>query len=266
MAGRTFRQTRRDDARIETGIVDAESNSETRPESVHATDVGNVAEDRIDFEPAAEQETRYADQDGYPIDPNTIGDTTEQPRRRRRADAGTRRGKRQQRVAFSSQGNLEKLMLSAHMMAAAFLKTPELRIDEQESALLSKATLDVMKAYGVPELTDKQLAAGQMIMALGTVYAPRIAVIYARTHQKPKLVPPIQFPGGAGKAVQDAQPPMPQPAAQQPTTFYGAAPTPPPNQQVVPGAVQVNGSESAYISSAAFAAESAPGLDTISAS
>lgn len=265
MANRTFRQTRRNTERIETGVVDLERDEAGITGTVHETDAGNVAENRIDFEPAQEQEIRYADGDGYPIDPNSIADTTEQPRRRRRADAGQRRT-RKQRVTFSSQGNLEKLMLSGHMMIAALLKTPELRIDAEESAMLSKATLDVLKAYGVPELTDKQLATYQMVMALGTVYVPRAMIIYSRTHQKPKLVQPIPFPSGAGKAVQEAQPPMQQPQAQQPPQFYGAAPTPPPGQQVVHPETRVNGSEAAYISSAAFAADSSAGLDTINAS
>ena len=268
MAGRTFRQTRRDTDRIETGVVDLEGNETGTAGTVQPEDTRSVAENRIEFEPANEQEssTVYTDQDGYPIEPTAIADSdTDQPRKRRtRSDAGQKRGTRQKRVAFSSQGNLEKLMLSAHMMAAAFLKTPELRIDEQESAMLSKATLDVLKAYGIPELSDKQLAMSQMLMALGTVYGPRFYIIYSRTHQKPHLVQPIPFPAGAGKAVQDAQPPMQQPPAQQPQVFYGASPTPP-TQVVVPPQQQQN-TGTGYISSAAFAADTGAGLDTINAS
>lgn len=271
MAGRTFRQTRLDVDRNQAGVSSLEGDENGVTRTVHAEDTGSVAEDRINFEPASEQEstTVYADSEGYPIEPTSITDSDDQPRRtkRTRSDAGQKRGPRQKRVAFSSQGNLEKLMLSAHMMAAAFLKTPELRIDEQESAMLSKATLDVLKAYGIPELSDKQLAMSQMLMALGTVYGPRVYIIYSRTHQKPHLVQPIPFPAGAGKAVQDAQPPMQQPPQQQPQTFYGASPVPPPNQQVqTQTQPKVNGSEAGYISSAAFAADTGAGLDTINAS
>lgn len=275
MAGRTFRQTRPNVDRIETGIVDVNGNEERTAGTVQQENAGNVGTDSVNFEPenGAESETIYADQDGYPIEPTSIGEPTEdRPRRKRtRSDAGIKRGARQKRVAFSSQGNLEKLMLSAHMMAAAFLKTPELRIDEQESAMLSKATLDVMKAYGVPELSDKQLATAQMLMAIGTVYAPRAIIIYSRTHSKPKLVQPIPFPSGAGKAVQDAQPNVVQNPVQNqdgtkyPQVFYGASPTPPPSQVVVPPQQQQN-TGAGYISSAAFAADTSAGLDTINAS
>ena len=271
MAGRTFRQTRPNVDRIETGIVDVDGNEERTARTVQQENAGNVGTDSVNFEPenGAESETIYTDQDGYPIEPTSIADSDNQPRRKRtRSDAGQKRGPRgQKRVTFSSQGNLEKLLLSGHMMAAAFLKTPELRIDEQESAMLSKATLDVMKAYGIPELSDKQLAASQMLMALGTIYGPRFYIIYSRTHQKPKLVQqPIPFPSGAGKAVQDAQPPMQPPVQTAPQTFYGASPTPPPAQQVVAQPQQQQNTGNGYISSAAFAADTGAGLDTINAS
>ncbi len=260
MAGRTFRQTRPDQradsdrvesvadaTRINTGIVQSES-----------TD--SVGEDTGVFVATDDAQT-VTDYD-LPIDPTTITDNdTDRPRtRRRRADAGQPRGTRQKRVTFSSQGNLEKLLLSGHMMAAAFMKTPELRIDGEESAMLSKALLDVMKAYGIPELSDKQLAASQMIMALGTVYAPRIVLVMHRKGQKPKLVPPvIPFPNT--QTVQQSQPPMPQPiptqGSVQPAT-YGVAPIAPP--AAAPVQAQDIPAAGGYISSQFFAGDVAQEL------
>jgi len=92
-------------------------------------------------------------------------------------------------------------------MGATILHTPELRIDEQESAILAKAINDVLAAYGVFDLTDKQLATSQAIMAALTVYGPRAIAIWNRGRNKPRLVP---FP-------------VPQQQAQ----HVGAAPVPP---------------------------------------
>jgi hypothetical protein len=262
MAGRTFRKTGYDAGRNQAGITSLENAADEPTGIVQSESTDGAGINTAVFEPTDDAQTVYTDGDGYPIDPTSITDTeTGQPTRTRRtrADAGQKRGTRQKRVTFSSAGNLEKLLLSGHMMAAAFLKTPELRIDETEAAMLSKATLDVFKAYGIPELSDKQLAASQMLMALGTVYAPRLMLMYAKRPQKPRIVSaPIPFPSGAGKAVQDAQPPIPPPAqaqgqVAQPNTF-GAAPAAPPEN--------TNG----FISSSMFAAADSAGLDTINAS
>ena len=269
MAGRSFRKAGYDASRNQAGIAEFESAENGDTGTVHETDAGNLAEDRIEFEPAQGQETTsYTD--GLPIEPNSIGDAEPEPVRRRRGRQKGSKNKTATRVTFSSQGNLEKLMLSAHMMAAAFLKTPELRIDAEESALLSKATLDVMKAYGVPELSDKQLAASQMIMAIGTVYAPRVMLVMHRKGQKPKLVSSVlPFPAGAGKAVQDAQPPM-APTAQQNSaavaSTFGVAPVAPPAQQTAPMTAQTGAATNGYVSSQVFASDPSTNLDTINAS
>ncbi len=262
MVRRTIRKTGFDDGGNQDAVGDADSATRIDTGIVHAESSDNFGVDTAEF--TATDEAHTVTDYELPIEPTSINDNDQPTRRKykRRADAGQPRGTRQKRVTFSSQGNLEKLLLSAHMMGAAFLKTPELRIDAEESAMLAKATLDVMKAYGVPELSDKQLAASQMIMALGTVYAPRIALVYHRTHQKPKLVHnTIPFPTTqtVQETMQQVQTPAPVQQPAQPNT-YGAAPVQPPAQQATQPAA------GGFVSSQVFAAATDTGLDTINAS
>ena len=268
MAGRSFRKTGFDASRNQAGITSLEDAADSDTGTIQPESSNDTGTDRIEFDA---QEVRTSDtdySDELPIEPSSIGDTDQQPIKRRRGRLKGSKNKATTRVTFSSQGNLEKLMLSAHMMAAAFLKTPELRIDQEESALLSKATLDVMKAYGVPELSDKQLAASQMVMALGTVYAPRIMLVMHRKNQKPKLVPSV-LPFPAGKAVQDAQPPITPVAAQNGAAVastFGVAPIQPPAQQsAAPLTPQTGADTRGFVSSQVFAADQSTNLDTISA-
>lgn len=142
-------------------------------------------------------------------------------------------------------------MVSGHLMAATFLKVPELRIDEKEAAMLTKAAIDLAKAFGVPDLTEKQAAIMQAAMAAGTVYGPRVIVIWNRKTSKPKIVP---FP--ITQAVQSSQTPQGSPHAPQGSP---AAPPSPPQPQGGPP-----GDSNGFISSSAFAADA--GLETINAS
>lgn len=194
------------------GIVNPEDSAEGAARTVQPEDVGSAATNRISFEATAEPISVTTDDDGNAIDPNTIP-ISDQKVRRRRSDTGTIRGPRKVRGSLAQASNLEKVMLSMHLMAATFLHVPELRIDEQESAMLTKATLDVLKAYGVPDLTEKQVAVANAFMAIGTVYGPRAVLIMNRKkNNRPKLVP---FP--ATQAVQAAQP-VPGPYTKPDTT------------------------------------------------
>lgn len=211
------------------GVGDPARQAESATGDVLPKDAGSVGANRITFEPTAQPITVTADDDGNAIDPNSIPDS-EQKVRRRRSDFGTQRTTRKPRGSLAQTSNLEKVMLSMHLMAATFLHVPELRIDEQESAMLTKATLDVFKAYGVPDLTEKQVAIANMAMAVGTVYGPRfILVTQRKKHNRPKLVP---FP--ATTAVQDTlkphgpyTPTEPKPAAPNTNVVGAVSPAPP---------------------------------------
>lgn len=219
MAGRTFRQTRLDTARIENGIGSVENTDGNVASDVDETIDGQVRSNGNEDGFIAEETIT----DGLPIEPTSINEP-EQPIRRRR---GRQKGSvnREKRGSLAQTTNLEKLMLSLHLMAATFLKVPELRIDEQEAAILTKATKDVLKAYGVPELTEKQVAVGQAAMAIASVYGTRAVVIMARktNKAKPNLV---QFPAAPAAPFAPA-PPTPSVAEvlqQSPVNIVGAAP------------------------------------------
>ena len=260
MAGRTFRQTGYNHAGDKDGVDVSENPAEERTGTVLAEDGGNLGENRIEFEPATDAPINVTtDADDYPIEPTSISDTDQQPRKRRqRSDKGTQRRTRQTRGSLAQTSNLEKMMLSLHLMAATFLHVPELRIDEQEAAMLTKATRDLFIAYGVPEMTEKQLAIGQAAMAVATVYGPRVILVMHRKQQnKPKLVQPIiPFPAApVTQAVQEAQK-MQQPV--QPVAQTAAQPAAPQQAQAQ--------AQSGFVSSQIFAAETSNGLDTINAS
>ena len=248
MAGRTFRQTRPDDGGNTQRTINAENGTVEPSRIIQQENGGDSGTDRIEFDAQETRAESGIDTSEFPIEPTSIADSSE-PIRRRRADAGQKRGPRgpnKKTGGFTQSSNLEKLMLSMHLMAATFLHVPELRIDAQESEILTKATLDIFKAYGVPDLSEKQLALANAMMAAGTVYGPRIIVIMNRKTSKPKIVP---FP--VGTVAPESRGPYAQPVTQ------ASTPTPVPPQPNIVGAVSQPPAtaDAAFISASQFAAD-----------
>lgn len=58
-------------------------------------------------------------------------------------------------------------------MAAAFLKVPELELDEKEAERLGKAVAQVQNLYDLPIFTEKQMAWFNLTTTGAAIYGPR---------------------------------------------------------------------------------------------
>lgn len=214
MARRTFRRTGyppegdADTISVDTGETNHDNREDTRivvEENRDNRDDTRESEETVTFRAVEPGDLRNEAPLGY----TAAG----KPRKRRAKGTGTTAVTKQKTF---QESNLEKLLLSLHLMGATFLRTPELAIDEKEAQMLSKATLDVFAAYGVPEMSDKTLAGIQLAGAMIAVYGTRAVAII----RKPKriLPSPIQQPiQPQGNVYQDAAQKTQQ-TAQQATT------------------------------------------------
>ncbi len=66
-----------------------------------------------------------------------------------------------------------------HTGVAAISTTPELAIDKAESDLLADATVNLLKEFDITP-DPKLQAAVALVVAAGTVYAPRVVTIKMR--------------------------------------------------------------------------------------
>ena len=135
------------------------------------------------------------------------GDNSSEPRRR-----GRPKGSRN--TPKTPQGNLtdhlEDLLLSVHMMGAAFLKVPELELDADEAKRLSDSVKQVAEYYPVV-FNPKKLAIANLVITLGTIYGTRAVAIYKTAPKRaPATVTPIRPPA---PAAQPAPQPQTPPAA-----------------------------------------------------
>jgi hypothetical protein len=103
--------------------------------------------------------------------------------------------------------NLETLLLSVHLMGAAFLKCPELELSQPEAEKLAGAVREVAKHYNVV-VNPKTLALIELSTTGAMIYGTRGVAIYKRltAEAKPKPVP------GRVQTIRD----NPPPAAEQP--------------------------------------------------
>ena len=96
--------------------------------------------------------------------------------------------------------NLEKVLYALHTMAAGLLAEPDLAIDEDESKLLAEAVEKVANAYNFTTLLSPKTQAGvDMIIALATVYGPRVIKIAKRPKHPMRNVTPISQTGTESK-------------------------------------------------------------------
>lgn len=101
--------------------------------------------------------------------------------------------------------SLESLLLSVHLMGAAFLDMEELALDQSEAKRISQALTKVAEFYPV-SISPKRLALAELGIVMAGVYGPRAVAIYKRA---PKSKP---GPQRVATAQQQAQP---QPRAQE---------------------------------------------------
>lgn len=116
-----------------------------------------------------------AGESGIPsIDPATISyepDPDEQPRKRGRKPGSKNRPSATE--SKKSASDLTALLLSIHMMAAAFTKIPELILEEEEANKLGQAMNRVNELYGGMVIPEKWAAWGNLAITAGAIYGPR---------------------------------------------------------------------------------------------
>jgi hypothetical protein len=90
--------------------------------------------------------------------------------------------------------HLESLLLSVHLMGAAFFGTPELALDPEEATKLSDAIKNVAQYYPVV-FDPKKLAIANLGIVLMTTYGTRGVAIYKRMRdEEPKKPKPAPTP------------------------------------------------------------------------
>lgn len=146
------------------------------------------------------------DGSGIPtVEPSEINGSSDAPKRGRGRPKGSTGNKgggtgANQYTKAKSQAatDLSGILMSLHLMGAAFLKVPELELDQDEAKRLSDAVNRVQSEYNMPILDPKTLAWINLAMVAGGVYGPRFAA-----HSIRKKKEKAQKNGGQ---VIDAQP------------------------------------------------------------
>lgn len=80
---------------------------------------------------------------------------------------------------------LSKVILFAHTGLAVATRCPEFELDKEESDYLAKASANVLEQFDIAPDPKTQAIAG-LIIALGTVYAPRYIMISTRVKAEKK--------------------------------------------------------------------------------
>lgn len=114
------------------------------------------------------------------------GDGTWTKRRGRKRGGGGHSGPRQKASKADLNAaidGLTKTLVILHTGIAAISGTPELVIDEEEGRLLASASANVMEEFDLKPDPKTQAIIG-LVIAAGTVYAPRMVLIQMRRAQE----------------------------------------------------------------------------------
>lgn len=82
-----------------------------------------------------------------------------------------------------SVSGIESLLIGIHLSLAAGLRTPEIALEADESAPLAKAIAEVAQYYPMPDMTEKAIAWGALIMIVGKTYIPKYMLAQQRIQQ-----------------------------------------------------------------------------------
>jgi hypothetical protein len=124
-----------------------------------------------------------SDQDGSgipTIEPSTITiepDASETEGKRRGRPKGSKNSAAGKQSYKEVQSDLTGLLYSIHLMGAALLNVPELRLDEDEAKQLAGAMARVQKEFGVAVISPKAAALINMGVVGATIYGPRIVAM-----------------------------------------------------------------------------------------
>lgn len=121
--------------------------------------------------------------------------------RRRRSDAGFKRGVRVRETQTSA--DLKSLLLTIHFGLAGVLHSPKLKLTEGEAEQLANALKRVTDLYDVHILPEKQMAWLNLAIVSGAIYLPRIRKETTPKDERPKVVPftPQQSTGDSPKVM-----------------------------------------------------------------
>lgn len=103
------------------------------------------------------------------------GDSTSRVRKPRAA-YGSRKGTRKQ----EKNQNIEPLVTMVHTWGAILLKTPELMLSDVESKKLSESYAQFCEHHEVPVLTAKRMSEINLIVAVLSIYGPRLVAVKNR--------------------------------------------------------------------------------------
>ncbi len=180
---------------------------EAKPESdgeFGGNDSGNETGEGVSFEPVGSvirtEPISNASDSGTDtrteyIDPSTATG----PKLNKDGTPRKRRGEGKQTSGESSRvvtANLEKVLFSLHVMAAATLKEPDLAIDEDEAKILAEALEKIANAYNFSTIFSPKTQAGiDLTIALVTVYGARVMKIAQKQRRPMRNVTPINQTG-----------------------------------------------------------------------
>lgn len=107
------------------------------------------------------------------------GDGTDSGQRRRGRPRSTSSGSTSQKDTSTLAGvDFKDILLSIHLMLAAFLKTPELALDPEEAVKLERSIKRVSKHYPLA-VSQKHLDMTMLLATVAEIYGTRAVAIYS---------------------------------------------------------------------------------------
>ena len=117
-------------------------------------------------------------------------DGTPRKRRRKRGSVSGPRSSSDKSQGQLSVDSIEGALVGIHSMLALIGKAPEMMLETDESKPYAVAVCEVAKLYDIPNVTKEAIAWTGLIIMLGKIYIPRMAMINERHKaEKAKRVP-----------------------------------------------------------------------------
>lgn len=159
---------------VNAGSIGRETTSESNSDVDTTTGDDNSVDSTVNtvgFDPSNYE---FVDPESGTINGGNNGDGR---KRRRRNDAGIKRGPRGKRnsgIETETTKDIASLLLTVHFGLAKLLRADKLKLSEDESQQLAKAITRVTSLYDVPLMSEKQRAWGGLIFTAGCIYIPRM--------------------------------------------------------------------------------------------
>ena len=114
---------------------------------------------------------------GDAIDPSSLVAGNEGGGRKRRRDAGVKRGRRGKSKAAAASldsENIAKVLFNIHAMLARLLSMPAIKLTEDEALRFGDAIQQVNAYYDWSAIPEKYFVWGNLVMTAGEIYGGRI--------------------------------------------------------------------------------------------